>query len=72
MSTDVKKDKPGEESQASGAVGPGVSPGRAVDLRMKNFEQLRYLQQLYDDNILDKKEYVEQKASILAALRNLN
>ena len=72
LSTDQKKDKAGEESQASGAVGPGVSPGRAVDLRMKNFQQLRYLQQLYDDNILDKKEYVEQKASILAALRNLN
>ncbi len=28
----------------------GVSPGKAVEFRMRNFEQLRYLQQLYDDD----------------------
>ena len=59
-------------SGTQSAAGPGVSPGRAVDLRMKNYQQLRYLQQLYEDNILDEKEYVEQKRSILAALRNLD
>lgn len=30
----------------------GVSPGKAVELRMKNFEQLCYLQQLYEDGVL--------------------
>ncbi len=38
---------------------------------MKNFEQLRYLQQLYDDGILSQAEYTEQKRSILCALRML-
>ena len=38
---------------------------------MKNFEQLRYLQQLYEDQILDEKEYIEQKRSILLSLRKL-
>ena len=63
-------------SQSGGTLcpgtGPGVSPGRAVDLRMKNYQQLRYLQQLYEDNILNEDEYTEQKRSILAALRNLD
>ena len=48
-----------------------VSPAKSVELRMKNIEQLRYLQQLYDDGILSEKEYVEQKQSILSALRKL-
>ena len=43
---------------------PGVSPGKAVHLPMKNYEQLRYLQQLYEDGILDQKEYAEQKQDI--------
>ena len=63
-------------SQSGGTLcpgtGPGVSPGRAVDLKMKNYQQLRYLQQLYEDNILNEDEYTEQKISILAALRNLD
>ena len=50
---------------------PGVSPGKAVDLRMKNYEQLRYLQQLYEDGILDQKEYMEQKQDILKFLKKL-
>ena len=49
----------------------GVSPGRSVELRMKNFEQLRYLQHLYDDGILTA-EYEEQKGKILSSLRKLN
>lgn len=48
-----------------------LSPGKAVNLRMKNLEQLRYLQQLHDDNILTSDEYQEQKQAILAILRNL-
>ena len=38
---------------------PRVSPEKAVDLRMKNYEQLRCLQQLYEDGILDQKEFIE-------------
>ena len=65
------KEKSSDAVSAPGA-GPGVLPGRAVDLRMKNYQQLRYLQQLYEDNILNENEYAEQKRSILAALRNLD
>jgi len=49
----------------------GVSPAKSVELRMKNFEQLRYLQQLFDDGILSEGEFTEQKQSILSALRKL-
>ena len=63
--------KASKSPQSSCPPGPGVSPGRAVDLRMKNFQQLRFLQQLYEDKILDEKQYTKQKESILAALRNL-
>ena len=63
-------------SQSSDTFCPGassgVSSGQAVDLRMKNYQQLRYLQQLYEDNILNKGEYAEQKRSILATLRSLD
>ena len=67
-------DKVGDESTThatNNIIMPGVSPGKAVDLRMKNYEQLRYLQQLYDDGILDQKEYIEQKQDILKFLRKL-
>ena len=40
---------------------PGNSP---VDLRMKNYQQPRYLQQLYEDSILNEGEYKQK--SILA------
>ena len=49
----------------------GISPRKTVELRMKNYEQLRYLQQLFEDKILCESEYREQKESILKALRNL-
>ena len=45
------------------ASGACVSPGKAVELRMKNFEQLRYLQQLFEDGILSDTEYTEQKGT---------
>jgi hypothetical protein len=48
-----------------------VSPAKAVDLRMKNYQQLRFLQQLFEDGILDEKEYTEQKGNILEFLRKL-
>ena len=48
-----------------GVIGHGVSPGKVVDLRMKNFEQLRYLQMFYEDRILSEAEYNKQKRNIL-------
>jgi len=47
----------------------GVSPGKAVDLRMKNLQQLCYLQSLYEDNILSDQELAEQKQIVLESLR---
>ena len=38
---------------------------------MKNYEQLRYLQQLFDDGIFTQEEYEEQKRGILCSLRKL-
>jgi len=49
----------------------GTSPIQSTDLHMKNFEQLRYLQSLYNDGILTEDEYMEQKKSILNSLRKL-
>ena len=48
-----------------------VSPSKAVDLCMKNYQQLRYLQSLLDDGILTESEYAEQKQSIRLSLRKL-
>ena len=48
-----------------------ISPGKAAELRMRNLEQLCYLQGLCDDNILSDKELAEQKRIILGALRKL-
>ena len=53
-------------------VTSGVSPSKAIELRMKNFEQLRYLQQLYDDGILNSKEFTDQKQNILSSLQKLS
>lgn len=49
----------------------GISPKKSVELRMKNYEQLRYLQQLFEDGILSDWEYAEQKQNILDSLRKL-
>jgi len=49
-----------------------VSPAKAAELRMKNYEQLRYLQGLFDDGIITEKELVEQKQSVLDALQRLS
>lgn len=47
------------------------SPRKAVELRMKNYEQLRYIQQLYNDGILDEKEFNEQKSKILEFIQKI-
>lgn len=49
----------------------GVSPGKTAEVRMKNLEQLRYIQQLMEDGILSQEEFVEQKKIILDTLRVL-
>lgn len=49
----------------------GISPGKCTDLRSKNLQQLRVLQELYEDKILSDSELAEQKAIVLDALRSL-
>ena len=49
----------------------GLSPCKAADLRMKHLEQLRYLQQLMEDNIISESEFLEQKGIILDGLRKI-
>lgn len=39
-----------------------VSPGKKEDLRMKDLQQLRYLQQLLEDNMITDLEFAEQKS----------
>ena len=56
----------------SGVPVAGVSPAKAADLRMKNLEQLRYLQGLFDDGIICEEELVEQKRIVLDALKKLH
>lgn len=36
-----------------------ISPGKCAEVRMQNLQQLRYLQELYNDNILTEAEYQE-------------
>ena len=62
-----------QEASSSLAIQSSVaiSPGKSVDLHMKNLQQLRFIQQLFDDNILSQDEFFEQKKSILEALRKL-
>lgn len=51
--------------------GSRLSPGKKTDLRMKHLQQLRYLQQLYDDAILSDSEFMEQKRCIIEGLKTL-
>ena len=47
-----------------------VSPAKVVDLRMKNLEQLRYLQGLFEDGIVSQEELNEQKSMLMHGLTN--
>ena len=49
----------------------GISPGRATELRMKKLKELRELQTLLEQNILNEAEFAEQKAIVLESLRKL-
>ena len=67
----VKALKTDPKEKSSDAVSaPGCGPGVSPDLQIKNYQRPRYLQQLYEDNILNENGYAEQK-SILAELQNL-
>ena len=72
MSTPKKVQHEAALSDAVTGAPVAISPGKAVELCMKNFEQLHYLQQLYEDGILTTKEFEEQKEKILSSLRKLN
>ena len=45
-----------------------ISPGKSVDLHMK---KLRFIQQLFDDNILSQEDVSGTKESILKAIHKL-
>ena len=59
------------EKSASSPYQSYVSPSEAIDLRMKNYQQLRYIQSLYNDGIINDTEFAEQKSAILSSLHNL-
>ena len=59
------KGKEKDQERPISVVSSSVSLGQSVELRMKNYEQLRYLQELYDDRILTAEEYQEQKQLII-------
>ena len=61
-----------DKSTSPGSNSVGISPGKSTQLRMQNLQQLRYLQQLYEDNILSSDEFTEQKQLVMKSLRNLN
>ena len=58
-------------SQMPNTARVGMSPGKSIELRMKNLQQLRYVQELYEEKILSEPEFIEQK-QILDSLRKLS
>ena len=55
----------------STATSAAISPSRLADVRMKHYEQLRYLHKMFDDHILSEEEFLEQKGKIMDSLRLL-
>ena len=49
----------------------GLSPGKVAELRIKKLQELRELQQLYEQSILNEAEFIEQKSLVLDSLRKL-
>ena len=47
------------------------SPSKTVDIRMKNLEQLRLLQKLREDGILNEEEFGMQKQIVMKSLSQL-
>ena len=63
--------KDDQSQAATSQASTGVSPLRLANIRMKHYEQLRYLHTLFDDGILNEQEFLEQKGTILDTLRAL-
>ena len=65
--------KPLQDVAATSTMGHSAhfSPGKKVEIRMKNLEQLRILQNLMEDGILSRDEFSEQKRIVLQSLNNL-
>ena len=64
-----------KEAGGSSSGGAGVnsvsSPSKVTTLRMKNYEQLKYLKQLNDEGVLNDSEYNEQKKEVMLTLGKL-
>ena len=61
----------GSASTGSSVPTVGLSPGRVTELRGKELNELRELQQLLEQNILSTEEFLEQKSLVLDSLRKL-
>lgn len=70
-STSPSGSAPGSSAVYTSPSSTVTSPTVCADIRMKNLEQLRYLQQLLDDGILSSEEFLEQKRMILDTLRKI-
>ena len=46
----------------------GMSPGKFVALRMKNLQQSRYVQELYEENTLSKPDITSIKIKMLVSI----
>lgn len=62
---------PKQENVAAMEHSVRCSPGKKVDIRMRNLEQLRFLQSLREDGTLSEEEFTEQKRIVLQSLNNL-
>ena len=67
----VTKHVPPQKKSAVASQQCGISPAKVADVRIKDLEQLKILQQLYEDGILSHAEFMEQN-DILDSLRKLN
>ena len=61
-----------QTSGASSSHSVNFSPSKKVEIRMKNLEQLRVLQSLMEDGILNREEFCEQKRIVLQSLSSLS
>ena len=62
---------PKQENVAAMEHSVRCSPGKKVDIRMWNLEQLRFLQSLREDGTLSEEEFTEQKRIVLQSMNNL-
>ena len=67
----VSKPNDSPKRDSGTPLSSAISPSKTVELRLKHFEQLRYLQSLLEDGVLTNEEFAEQKKNILSSLRKL-